>query len=280
MVAVPPDVVAAARRHPLLRGILPTKIGFFPSAEDHRHECKERVDRVGFMYCSKGRGWCEIRGRMHTVQAGSLLISPPAEVYAHGADSREPWTVSWFQVVGDEIAPLLAELGVTPEQPLLPLAGDPYWRALFEEALATLEKGQTIAHLIHSAHTLGHLLSSTLWRRRQRLAASDPRERIAQCVEFMQQHLNQPLTLASLAGMANMSPARFKMHFKRYTGVPCIEYFIGLRMEHACRLLESTDLSVKAIADEVGYADPLWFSKAFRVVKNLPPSEYRRLQRG
>lgn len=280
MVAVPAEIVANARHHPLLQGLLPTKIGFFPAAEDHRHECSEKMERVGFMYCSKGRGWCEMRGRVHAVQAGSLLVSPPDEVYAHGADAQDPWTISWFQVVGGEVASLLSELSVTAEQPLLQVGGDPYWRVLFDEALDTLEKGQTTAHLVHSAHTLGHLLSATMWRRRQCVAAPDPRGRIEQCVQFMRQNLSQPLTLSALAGMANMSPARFKLHFKRHTGVSCIGYFIRLRIEHACHLLETTELSVKAIADQVGYADPLWFSKAFHAEKKLPPSEYRRRFRG
>ncbi len=280
MVALPAEIVASARRHPLLQGLMPTKIGFFPSATDHLHECKEKVERVGFMYCSKGRGWCEIRGQMHEVGAGSLLISPPREIYAHGADSRDPWTVSWFQVIGDQVGPILKELGVTLDRPILSVGGDPQWPMLFEEALGTLEQGWTTTNLIHSAYALGHLLSSTLWRQQRVALEPDPRQQIARCVEFMKQNLDKPLRLDGLAAMANMSPSRFKAHFKRHVGHSCIEYFIHLRIEHARALLESTDLSVKTIADKVGYADPLWFSKAFRAVTHLPPSEYRLNRRG
>lgn len=276
MVAVPREVVASARQHPLLRGLLPTKIGFFPEAEDHLHECKERVDHTGFMYCSKGRGWCELRGQRHEVQAGMLMISPSNEVYAHGADTNDPWTVSWFQVVGEDVSPILGELGTTLDNPVVPLPQNPQWQSLFEESLATLERGYTPAHLIHSAHTLGHLLSALLWQRHQHPGQPDPGARIAHCIEFMKRNLDQPLRLPMLAAMAGMSPARFKQHFKQHTGYPCIEYFIRLRMQQACRLLDTTDLSVKAIADHVGYADPLWFSKAFRAVTHLPPSAYRQ----
>lgn len=278
MVALPAEVVASARRHALLQGLLPTKIGFFPTATGHLHECKAKTERVAFMLCTKGRGWCEIRGQMHEVGAGSLVLSPPGELYAHGADTHDPWTVSWFQVVGDRVGPILGELGLSPDRPVITMGDNPQWPMLFEEALGTLEQGLDMANLIHSAHALGHLLSSTLWRLQKAPAASDPRGQIARCVEFMKQHLDKPLRLDALARMANMSAASFKSHFKQYVGQSCIEHLIHLRVERACALLETTDLSVKTIADRVGYGDPLWFSKAFRAVTRQPPSEYR-LQR-
>ena len=49
-----------------------------------------------------------------------------------------------------------------------------------------------------------------------------------------------------------------------------------LKMEQACQLLDSTELSVKGVAAELGYDDPLYFSRQFSKTVGLSPRAYRR----
>jgi AraC-like DNA-binding protein len=57
-------------------------------------------------------------------------------------------------------------------------------------------------------------------------------------------------------------------------------YFTRLRMSHACRLLESTSARVKEVAAALGYHDPLYFSKVFKSVHNVPPSRFKGVRYG
>ncbi|HKI69808.1 MAG TPA: helix-turn-helix transcriptional regulator, partial [Verrucomicrobiae bacterium] len=61
------------------------------------------------------------------------------------------------------------------------------------------------------------------------------------------------------------------------TGCAPIDFFIRLRMQHACKLLDGTALSVKEIAAELGYEDPFYFSRTFKSVNHVAPSEYRTM---
>jgi AraC-like DNA-binding protein len=63
--------------------------------------------------------------------------------------------------------------------------------------------------------------------------------------------------------------------FKRWTGHQPIEYFIHLRMQQACWLFDSTSLNVKEVAAALGYDDPFYFSRTFKMVNQVAPSEYR-----
>jgi transcriptional regulator GlxA family with amidase domain len=103
--------------------------------------------------------------------------------------------------------------------------------------------------------------------------------RIERCVDYMVQHLDKPLQVATLAAHANISPSHFFALFKRQIGSAPMDYFTRLRMQRACRLLEDTSLSVKEIASELGYDDPFYFSKVFKSVNRIPPSGYRAAQR-
>jgi AraC-like DNA-binding protein len=103
--------------------------------------------------------------------------------------------------------------------------------------------------------------------------------RIERCVDYMVQHLDKPLQVATLAAQANISPSHFFALFKRQIGSAPMDYFTRLRMQRACRLLENTSLSVKEIASELGYDDQFYFSRVFKSVNRVPPSGYRAAQR-
>jgi AraC-like DNA-binding protein len=102
-----------------------------------------------------------------------------------------------------------------------------------------------------------------------------PESRIQQCIAFMCQHLDEPLQVATLAARASTSPSHFFVLFKRVTGSPPMDYFIRMRMQRACQLLEAGTLPVKDVAATVGYEDPFYFSRVFKSLYRVAPSHYR-----
>jgi AraC-like DNA-binding protein len=109
--------------------------------------------------------------------------------------------------------------------------------------------------------------------------AAGTARRIEQTIAYMMEHLDQPLHVATLAATANTSPSHFFALFKRRTGLPPICYFIRLRMQRACELLQDESLHVKEIAACLGYDDPFYFSRVFKSVNRVAPTEYRMSQK-
>lgn len=72
-----------------------------------------------------------------------------------------------------------------------------------------------------------------------------------------------------------VSPSVFSEEFKRKTGISFREYVTKRRINEACELLITTNLTVGEIQNNIGYADSKAFFKAFRKYTSLTPKEYR-----
>jgi AraC family transcriptional regulator of arabinose operon len=281
IVVLPRKVVARAREHALLRSLLPTDTGYFPKAAGHYMERSAGVNQAIFIYCTHGRGWCELGGQRHELQAGDLLVVPPETPHVYGADEEHPWTIPWVHATGANVGLFLSELGVSLEHPVIYLGEDPQLLALFEEVLAILEHGYAPAQLLHASQALAHLLGVMIWRRQQKWrGVPDPRQKINQSIAYMKQHLEKPLHVSTLAALANLSPSHYTALFKQHTGYAPIEYLIRLRMHWACQLLDTTSLTVKEIAANLGYEDQFYFSRLFKAVNEVSPTEYRLMHKG
>lgn len=108
-------------------------------------------------------------------------------------------------------------------------------------------------------------------------AETEARRKIWRSIACMVAHLDQPLDVATLAAAVNVSPSHYFALFKRFTGCAPIDYFIRLRMWRASQLLDSNTVTVREVAEELGYEDPFYFSRVFKSVHRIPPSQYRSL---
>jgi transcriptional regulator GlxA family with amidase domain len=90
--------------------------------------------------------------------------------------------------------------------------------------------------------------------------------RLAVCVDYMRQNLNRPLKISDLSALVGLSESRFYSLFRRDNRDTPLNWFIQLRIRRAAELVEATDSPVNQIASQVGYNDPLSFSRRFKSV--------------
>lgn len=83
-------------------------------------------------------------------------------------------------------------------------------------------------------------------------------------------------TLSELAKRCNMSPSAFKRKFAEHYGLPPHRWQIKQRLNRAAVILFSTDLLVKQIAYESGFATPSHFIRCFKKEFGCTPEEYRK----
>ena len=93
---------------------------------------------------------------------------------------------------------------------------------------------------------------------------------------YIEEHLAEPILLATLARLARLSPYYFCRAFRRSLGLPPHRYHSNRRIEHAKRLLAQPAPSVTDVGRIVGYSETSSFTAAFHKATGMTPTAYRR----
>lgn len=96
--------------------------------------------------------------------------------------------------------------------------------------------------------------------------------RIAQVLQYLQENYTQPLDIAAIAEVANMSPSTLHHAFKDVTSTSPVQYLKKIRLHHARRLMLQEGLGVGEAAFKVGYVSQSQFSREYRRLFGTPPS--------
>jgi transcriptional regulator GlxA family with amidase domain len=100
--------------------------------------------------------------------------------------------------------------------------------------------------------------------------------RLSGVLEWARENLSEPLSLDTLANVANMSRRTFTRRFRETTGTTVTKWLIAERVSRAQQLLEATDMSVECITAEVGFGTTLSLRQHFAAQLGTSPSNYRR----
>jgi AraC-like DNA-binding protein len=98
--------------------------------------------------------------------------------------------------------------------------------------------------------------------------------RLDRVLHHLHQRYNEPIAIAVLAELANMTESGFHRLFRRHMRVPPLQYVARLRIGHACALLIEGKLKILAIAATVGYENLAQCNKEFRRQKGITPRQF------
>ena len=96
---------------------------------------------------------------------------------------------------------------------------------------------------------------------------------------FIEEHVEDTLTLGQLAGLARLSVFCFARRFRTAIGVPPHQYVLQRRVERAKELLRETDSAIAEVALRCGFGDQSAFTTAFRRLTRQTPTGYREAHR-
>ena len=103
---------------------------------------------------------------------------------------------------------------------------------------------------------------------------------IARCQAWIAENYRISAPVAAMTELSGLTERTFKRRFQIATGLPPLEYVHTLRLEEAKQMLEAGNAPIEAIAQDIGYEDPGFFSRLFQRHVRLTPAQYRKRFRG
>ncbi|MEZ4802581.1 MAG: AraC family transcriptional regulator [Gelidibacter sp.] len=100
-------------------------------------------------------------------------------------------------------------------------------------------------------------------------------DKVNATISYILENLEKRLTVQSLAELTHMVPQSFCRWFKKETGNSFVTFLNTSRIENACQLLLTTDLSIQQIAFDSGFESLSHFNRTFKSLKNTNPRTYK-----
>ena len=102
---------------------------------------------------------------------------------------------------------------------------------------------------------------------------------LAAVTDFLSRNVASPLTLSQIALGCSMSVSKLKILFRERMGTGPIDYLIRLRIDRARELIRTGEYTLTEIAERVGFSSLHYFSRAFKQLTGVSPSEYAKNHR-
>jgi len=232
--------------------------------------------RSGYMihYVLGGKGIYRVNGKTyHLTKDQGFLIEPNTLIY-YEADKDDPWQYTWIGFNGTKTK-CLKRTTLSSDNPIL----------TFPESSNLLDSMNSIVSSSKTASNRNLIILSKLYEflyllcehfpNHEVIITDRPRNYIEDALLFIHQNYADSITIKDVANHICIDRSYLHRLFKKFLNKSPQEYLLSLRIERAASLITDSELRISDISRSVGYTDPLLFSKTFKKVKGLSPSEFR-----
>lgn len=271
-IIIPTESFANYARHPLVRSLYLTDIGFFPKARHHYREREEGTEEYILIYCIEGEGYIHVEDKKYRIRRKEAFCIPSNKKHRYYASETDPWSIFWVHFKGENTVHFpLEECEVIQ---INSRHAENRIITLFDVLFRVLERNYTLGNFIYISQVLSLILAEIYFREKVDEVSKQNRH-ITAIVRYMYKHLDENLKLEDLSRELQLSKSYINAVFKKYANRAPIDFFINLKMQEACKLLKSTDMYIVEISQSLGYEDQYYFSRIFKKVIGVSPTEYR-----
>ena len=225
----------------------------------------------------RGQGSVKLRGRTYELRPGTLFSYGPGVRHDIEAAGRGPLVKYFVDFAGSEASPLLRTCHLAPgHMSRVFLIGEV--QTFFDELIRSGVKGSRFAPDLCAG--LLRCLALKIAESRSPLSGAGNLSfaTFQTCQAYIQAHFLELKTLAEIARQCHLHRVYLCRLFQRYNHQSPYQFLMRLKMNHAAERLREPGAMVKQVAEQVGFADPFHFSRAFKAVLGLSPKAFCQLR--
>jgi AraC-like DNA-binding protein/mannose-6-phosphate isomerase-like protein (cupin superfamily) len=281
LIVIPGQIITTLQTNPLTSSLYLTDIGYFPNAKNHYREREDGCEHSIFLFCVDGKGSVVLEDRIITLEKNQILMIPATVPHVYQADSNTPWSIYWLHFHGHLSYDILD--WIMRKNNIIEVDSNKHSQLIhqFDKIYSLLESGYSVDALIHISSLLC-VFFTTIRQQEVKNIQLDAMgvNPITHCIDYMREKVYETITLEDLMSITHLSKSYLLHIFKEQTGFSPIDYFIHIKIQRACNLLDTTNLSIKEITAQIGYGDPYYFSRIFKKIMALSPAQYRNIKKG
>lgn len=261
-----------------MMGLYPKWTGLLQATPDYI--CKPRILEDYFLFfISNGSCYFNSNGKDFVINKNDVYFLFPDVIHSYKTDESDPVIEWWIGFNGANAKIILHELGITPENPVVRSVSDPLFKQLIEELLeiSSCSSPNNILKASGILHLLFNILSEKCSNSydSQKTPSDGLTDGIRSARLFLDVNYPNNISMEQTAKYANMSRSHFSTKFKAETGQSPLEYLTEIRIQRAKQYLNGSALSIAETASSVGIFDEKYFSRLFKKIIGISPSEYR-----
>lgn len=229
-------------------------------------------ETYGLFLVTAGKGIFIIDGIEYPVKRGNSVMLFPYSSISVKAYPNIMFEYKWVELTGFEIAVMISRTNFSKSRPVAP---EIPVESLFQYFDVCDDNSDTVYAACRTNGKVLILLSYYIQYYPSR--KSTDTDYIMQARDYIERNFRDvSCTVKSVADKVQIDRTYLYRLFKEETGFSVIEYINNCRIGRACTMLNNTDVQIKDVALSVGFSDQLYFSKVFRKLKGITPTEYRK----
>lgn len=277
MIALPKSIINLSKHNDITKNFYVSDLGYYPRAHHHYRYRKNGADQYIFIYCTKGKGEIFLENIRTEINPNQFFIIPKNQLHEYRADDQNPWSIYWFHFNGKLADKIHNRYSSTHDinYKNIPFSKE---RILSFEKIFSLFSSNYLDNHIEYANLLSlNFISSFVYHDFESNIKKNSEDTVVNSIiEYLTDNVNQKFTLDEIASKYNYSKSYLHTKFKTKTGYPLLVFFNLKKVQKACELLNYTDMSIKEISFEVGFEDPLYFSRIFKNFMEKSPRQYKK----
>ena len=229
-----------------------------------------RVD-YQLIYIYKGSGYYYLNQEWKALGAGNVLLFSPKEPQTYSYYAKEHPEVYWIHFTGSRCESVIQKYNLhncyIGEHTVL--------KTLFQETIMELQLKKPFFEDVVLSNFL-QILAIVARSHQQLLSPLENDFSIDRLVMQLNQNYKDNWNVESMAEYCKLSVGYFSHIFKKRMGAAPMRYLTELRIEKAKELIAANTMRLSDIAPMVGFSDVFYFSRVFKKMTGIPPTEFKQ----